>query len=151
MSKKDKKKQNKTRAEPTPTVAWLCGSDAYDILACPGYTNLAYNPEIIAGVDTIARLIGSMTIHLMRNTDAGDVRVVDGLSRKIDIEPNKNMTRSMLIQWIIRTLFLEGNGNAIVYPYFRRGYLDDLRPVHPGRCRCYTDGADRRCTLHRLR
>lgn len=144
MSKKDKRKQYKTRAEPTttptPTVAWLCGSDAYDILACPGYTNLAYNPEIISGVDTVARLIGSMTIHLMRNTETGDMRVVDGLSRKIDIEPNKNMTRSMLIQWIVRTLFLEGNGNAIIYPSFRRGYLDDLRPVPPSMTTLVPDG-----------
>ena len=141
MSKKDKKKRSKTRAEPkTPTMAWLCETDAYDILACSGYTNLAQNPEIVAGVDTIARLIGSMTIHLMRNTDNGDVRVVDGLSRKIDIEPNKNMTRSMLIQWIVRTLFLEGNGNAIVYPYSRRGYLDDLRPVPPSMTTLVPDG-----------
>lgn len=141
MSKKDKKKRSKTRAEPsTPTIVWLRETDAYDILACPGYTNLAYNPEIISGVDAIARLIGSMTIHLMRNTDNGDVRVVDGLSRKIDIEPNKNMTRSMLIQWIVRTLFLEGNGNAIVYPYIRRGYLEDLRPVPPSMTTLVPDG-----------
>ena len=141
MSKKDKKKRSKTRAEPKiPTMAWLCETDAYDILSCPGYTNLAYNPEIISGVDAIARLIGSMTIHLMRNTDNGDVRVVDGLSRKIDIEPNKNMTRSMLIQWIVRTLFLEGNGNAIVYPYIRRGYLEDLRPVPPSMTTLVPDG-----------
>lgn len=141
------KKKNKTRAEPTTstvtpttTVGWLCSVDAKDILSCPGYTNLAYNPEIISGVDTIARLIGSMTIHLMRNTDSGDVRVVDGLSRKIDIEPNKNMTRSMLIQWIVRTLFLEGDGNAIVYPYFHRGYLEDLRPVPPSMTTLVPDG-----------
>lgn len=141
MSKKDKKKRSKTRAEPsTPTMAWLCETDAYDILTCPGYTNLAYNPEIISGVDAIARLVGSMTIHLMRNTDNGDVRVVDGLSRKIDIEPNRNMTRSMLIQWIVRTLFLEGNGNAIVYPYIRRGYLEDLRPVPPSMTTLVPDG-----------
>lgn len=140
MSKKDKKKRSKTRAEPKTSIAWLCETDAYDILTCPGYTNLAYNPEIISGVDAIARLVGSMTIHLMRNTDNGDVRVVDGLSRKIDIEPNRNMTRSMLIQWIVRTLFLEGNGNAIVYPYSRRGYLDDLRPVPPSMTTLVPDG-----------
>ena len=148
MSKKKKKNQKiKTRAEPVKstvapatTIGWLCSQDAKDILCCPGYTNLAYNPEIIAGVDTIARLIGSMTIHLMRNTDSGDVRVLDGLSRKIDIEPNRNMTRAMLIQWIVRTLFLEGNGNAIVYPYFRRGYLDDLRPVPPSMTALVPDG-----------
>lgn len=120
-------KKRKTRAEPT--VAWLCSPDAYDVLTCQGYTSLAHNPEIISGVETIARLIGSMTIHLMQNSDGGDIRVVNGLSRKIDIEPNKNMTRTTFIQWIVRTLFLEGNGNAIVYPYTRRGLIQDLRPI----------------------
>ena len=129
MSKKDKKKRSKTRAEPA--VAWLCSPDAFDVLTCQGYTSLAHNPEIRAGVDTIARLIGSMTIHLMQNDDGGDIRVINELSRKVDIEPNKNMTRSGFVQWIVRTLFLEGNGNAIVYPYFRRGYLQDMRPVPP--------------------
>ena len=38
------------------------------------------------------------------------------------------MTRSIFIQWIVRTLYLEGNGNAVVLPVFRRGYLQDLRP-----------------------
>ena len=140
MSKKKNKTRNKTRAEPKTELGWLCSSDAYDILACPGYTNLAHNPEIIAGVDTIARLVGSMTIHLMRNTEDGDVRVIDGLSRKIDIEPNKNMTRSMFVQWIVRTLLLEGDGNAIVYPYIRRGYLNDLRPVPPYMVSLVADG-----------
>lgn len=120
-------KKQKTRAEPT--VAWLCSPDAYDVLTCQGYTSLSHNPEIISGVETIARLIGSMTIHLMQNSDGGDIRVVNGLSRKIDIEPNKNMTRTTFIQWIVRTLFLEGNGNAIVYPYTRRGLIQDLRPI----------------------
>lgn len=120
-------KKRKTRAEPT--VAWLCSPDAYDVLTCQGYTSLSHNPEIISGVETIARLIGSMTIHLMQNSDGGDIRVVNGLSRKIDIEPNKNMTRTTFIQWIVRTLFLEGNGNAIVYPYTRRGLIQDLRPI----------------------
>lgn len=140
MSKKGNKTKNKTRAEPKTAMGWLCSPDAYDILTCPGYTNLAHNPEIIAGVDTIARLVGSMTIHLMRNTEDGDVRVIDGLSRKIDIEPNKNMTRSMFIQWIVRTLFLEGDGNAIVYPYIRRGFLNDLRPVPPYMVSLMADG-----------
>lgn len=140
MSKKKNKTRNKTRAEPKTALGWLCSTDAYDILTCQGYTNLAHNPEIIAGVDTIARLIGSMTIHLMRNTENGDVRVIDGLSRKIDIEPNKNMTRSMFIQWIARTLLLEGDGNAIVYPYIRRGYLNDLRPVPPYMVSLMADG-----------
>lgn len=131
MGKKKNKTRSKTRAEPTKTISWLCSEEAYDMLTCQGYTRLTNSPEIIAGVDTIARLVGSMTIHLMRNSENGDVRVVDGLSRKIDIEPNRNMTRSMFIQWIVRTLFLEGDGNAIVYPQTKGGYLSDLRPIPP--------------------
>ena len=140
MSKKDKKKRTKTRAEPTKTVAWLCSENAFDILTCEGYTNLAYNPEIISGVETMARLVGSMTIHLMQNTANGDIRVVNELSRKIDIEPNRNMTRSMFIQWIVRALFLEGNGNAIVYPKLRRGFIQDLRPVPASMTTLVPDG-----------
>lgn len=129
MSKEKKKK--KTRAEPTQkrSVAWMCSQDAFDVLTCRGYTRLQDNPEIIAGVTKIAWLIGSMTIHLMRNTDDGDVRVRDELSRKIDINPSANMTRSTFIQWIIKTLYLNGAGNVIVWPKFRAGYLQDLRPV----------------------
>lgn len=125
-----KKKKMKTRAEPRGMTV-LCSPDAYDILCCNQYTRLSDNPEITAAVDQIARLMGSMTIYQMENTDEGDVRVLDGLSRKMDIEPNRNMTRSTFVQWIVRTLYLGGDGNAIVYPKFRRGYLSDLNPVPP--------------------
>ena len=129
MSKKKKQKM-KTRAEPTSrTMSWLCSQEAFDTLTCQGYTSLDHNPEIITGVNKIAKLIGAMTIHLMQNTDNGDIRVKNELSRKIDINPNTNMTRAAFIQWIVTTLFLYGDGNAVVYPQFRRGYLRDLKPV----------------------
>ena len=134
---KDKKK--KTRAEPKKmkkrerdVVSWLCSPEAYDTLTCEGYTSLTQNPEIISAVDRIAKLIGSMTLYLMENQEDGDVRVRNELSRKIDIEPCQNMTRSTFIQWIVRTMYLEGEGNAIVLPVFRRGYLEDLRPQPSG-------------------
>lgn len=132
MSKK-KRGRASARAEPAQqkrsAVSWLCSQDAFDTLTCQGYTSLSHNPEIITAVDRIAKLIASMTIHLMENTGDGDVRVKNELSRKVDIEPNHNMTRSAFIQWIVRTMMLEGEGNAVVWPKFRRGYLDDLRPV----------------------
>ena len=128
MSKKSKKQQ--TRA--SPLSAWLCDPGTYEALTCTGYTSLSHCPEIVAAVGTIAQLVGSMTIYLMQNTDAGDVRVKNELSRKMDIEPAKNMTRSTFVQWIVRTLYLEGNGNAVVWPRTWRGYLEDLRPVPPG-------------------
>lgn len=129
MSKKKKQKM-KTRAEPTSrTMSWLCSQEAFNTLTCQGYTSLDHNPEIITGVNKIAKLIGAMTIHLMQNTDNGDIRIKNELSRKIDINPNANMTRAAFIQWIVTTLFLYGDGNAVVYPQFRRGYLRDLKPV----------------------
>ena len=130
MNKRQAKKM-KARAEPVneKTVSWLCSQEAFDTLTCQGYTSLDHNPEIITGVGKIAKLIGSMTIYLMQNTDDGDVRVKNELSRKIDINPNANMTRSAFIQWIVSTLYLYGDGNAVVYPQFRRGLLRDLKPM----------------------
>lgn len=122
-------RRQKTRAEPGGAAVLLSDPGAWDALCCQGYTNLAHNPEIAAGVDTIAKLIASMTIHLMENTDSGDVRVRDELARKVDVEPCSTMTRSTFIQWLVRTLMLDGNGNCVVYPVTRRGYLRDLRPI----------------------
>lgn len=130
MNKRQRQKM-KVRAEPSQskTVSWLCSKEAFETLTCQGYTSLAHNPEIITGVGKIAKLIGSMTIHLMQNTDDGDIRVRNELSRKIDINPFSNMTRSLFIQWIVMTMYLYGDGNAVVYPQFRSGYLRDLKPI----------------------
>lgn len=141
MSKRKNRTKPKARAEPTQkrSVAFVMPGD-WDTLECMGYTTLAHNPEIVAAVDTIARLIGSMTIHLMENTEDGDVRIRDELSRKVDINPNSNMTRSNFIHWIVKSLFLDGNGNVIVWPDTRRGILRDLNPVPPSMVSFLPDG-----------
>lgn len=140
MSKKKRDRQQ-ARAEPQKrSVAWLCSSEAFDTLACQGYTSLAHNPEIAAGVDTIARLIGSMTIHLMENQPDGDVRIRNELSRKIDIDPNSYTTREQFIHWVVRTLYLEGNGNAVVWPNTRAGIIRDLNPIPPALASFIPDG-----------
>ena len=91
-------------------------------------------------MDTVAKLIGAMTIHLMENTAEGDIRIRNGLSRKIDIEPNQYMSRSNLMQWIVKALYLDGNGNAVVYPRTYQGLLEDLLPVDPARVAFLPDG-----------
>ena len=101
------------------------GSD----IICSGYTKLSDCPEIIAGVRTIADLISSMTIHLMSNTDNGDVRIVNELSRKVDINPSKNLTRKVWMDYIVMNLLLYGKGNSIVIPKTVDGILDDLIPI----------------------
>lgn len=141
MSKRKNRTKPKARAEPAQkrSIAFVMPGN-WDTLECMGYTSLAHNPEIVAAVDTIARLIGSMTIHLMENTEDGDVRIRDELSRKVDINPNSNMTRSNFIHWIVKSLFLDGNGNVIVWPDTRRGILRDLNPVPPSVVSFLPDG-----------
>ena len=140
MSKK-KRSRPQARAEPQKrSVAWLCSSEAFDTLTCQRYTSLSHNPEIAAGVDTIARLIGSMTIQLMENGEDGDIRVRNELSRKIDINPNSYATREQFIHWIVRTLYLEGNGNAVVWPNTRAGIIRDLDPIPPALAAFIPDG-----------
>lgn len=140
MSKKDKKKR-KARAEPQiRSSAFLCSTEAYEMLCSSGYTKLSHNPEIMAAVNKIAALVSSMTIHLMENTENGDVRIKNELSRKIDIYPNPYMTRKTFMSAIIRTLLLEGDGNAVVSPAYMMGYLDSLYPEPPSRISFVPDG-----------
>lgn len=140
MSKTVKKKK-KVRAEPEKKQAsFLCTLDAYETLCGQGYTRLSHNPEIMAAVNKIADLVSSMTIHLMCNTENGDVRIRNELSKKVDIYPNRFMTRKTFMSAIVRCLLLEGDGNAIVLPQYENGLLADLVPVKPGAASLIPDG-----------
>ena len=110
-------------------VLYFTDAAHFDTLECQGYTTLAHSPEVSTAVNTISRLIGAMTVQLLQNTADGDVRVKNAISRVVDIEPNRFMTRSNLMQWIVRTLYLEGRGNAVVLPRTERGQLQELRPI----------------------
>lgn len=133
MSKKNKNKnitQQRNTGTPNPIAVWLTDGDS---LACTGYTSLADNPEIMTACHKIAELIGSLTIHLMANTEKGDQRIINELSRKIDIEPEMHMTRSTWIQAIVMNLLLYGKGNSIVVPHTYNGFLQNLEPIGAGR------------------
>lgn len=104
-----------------------------DVFCIPGYTSLDHCPEVMTAVSRIAELVGSMTIHLMSNTENGDIRIVNELSRTIDINPMPNMTRATWMQAIVQTLLLHGKGNAIVVPHTSKGYLGSLEPIAASR------------------
>lgn len=141
MGKNRKRSRPQARAEPTQkrSVVMVNGA-GWEEITCLGYTSLDRNPEIVAAVDTIARLIGSMTIYLMENAEDGDIRIRDELAKKVDVNPNSYMTRSNFIQWIVKNLFLDGRGNVVVWPDTRRGILRDLVPIPPALVSFIPDG-----------
>jgi len=140
MSRKRKNRGNQIRDANKQSAAWLLTDAAYDTLCVSGYTRLSENPEVLMAVNKLAGLISSMTIHLMSNSQDGDIRIKNALSRKLDIEPNRYMTRMTLMSWIVRTLLLYGDGNAVVLPRTSGGYLEDLTPIPPAQVSFTSDG-----------
>ena len=129
MSKKRRKNVRNDNNTASPAqIAWFVGDQDSDI-CIDGYTSLDKNPEIMTACRTIAELIGSITIHLMANTEGGDVRVINELSRAIDIDPMPTMTRSHWMESIVMNLLLYGEGNSIVWPHTWDGLLRSLEPI----------------------
>lgn len=124
-----KKTKNREPTGKRNTVVITASSVFNEMISSSGYTSLDKMPEIVACARKIAELIGSATIHLMSNTKNGDERIVNELSRLIDINPSPNMTRSTWMEWIVTTMLLTGRGNAIVQPHTKDGYLERLEPI----------------------
>lgn len=140
-------KHKKRRAAPAQRRSaagsvglWLSSED----ICCPGYTRLSDCPEIHTACMRIAELIGSMTIHLMENTEQGDRRIVNELSRMIDITPNRNMNRAAWMTAVVMNLLLYGKGNSIVVPHTYGGALQSLEPIAADRVSLLPLGNSRR-------
>lgn len=98
-------------------------------LECAGYTSLDQDPTILTACHVIATLVGLVSWHIMENTESGDRRIVNELSRKIDIDPNSYVTRADFYESIAMNMLLYGDGNAVVRPHTENGYLRDLEVV----------------------
>ena len=142
MSKSRKKKKQRAADmnQQSSGVAFFLSDMANYDLMCTGYTTLDKNPEVYTACKTIARLISSMTIRLMSNTENGDVRIENELSRKIDINPNQFMTRRTFIEYVTMNMLLYGHGNSVVRAHTHEGLLTDLEPIQPSRVAFIPDG-----------
>ena len=146
MSKRHVK--NKTKARDAPqqkraAVGYVVSSggtwSGWEELLCTGYKPLSACPEVQTAIGVYADLIANMTIQLLQNTAIGDVRIHDGLSRKLDIEPHRHMTHQTFVSHIVRVMMLHGN-QVTVPVYSRDGYLEDLEPLPPGAVSFATEG-----------
>ena len=118
MKLTDKIKKLFIRQRDAPRAVGIVTQTDWDLLFAGGYVPLYSCPEVAMCVDAIADLVSNMTLRLMRNTDTGDVRVVNGLSRAIDIMPNAYQNRKAFVYNIVSTLLTVGNGNCVVVPRF---------------------------------
>ena len=130
-------------------VVALTMPEAWRILCCDGYRPIMKCPEVQMCINVYADLISSMTLRLMRNTDRGDTRVKNELSRLLDIEPNKYMTHMTFFQTVVRALMEEGN--QVTYPTYHDGYLQSLRPLEPSQVAINAAGLDEYVITYRGR
>lgn len=136
MSRKTKRTASQTRDAPAQQKrsVMVCNRDIWTVLCGEGYKPLLSCPEVQMCINVYADAIANMTIHLMQNTDKGDRRIKDQLSRRLDIAPNRYMTHQTYMSYIVRVLMGKGDGNMVVVPtYNADGLLEELLPVPPSR------------------
>ena len=141
------RRQKAATAEKRCAAICLTDTPGWNDLCRAQYRPLDRCPEIVTACARIADLIATMTIYLMSNTERGDVRIVNELSRKVDIEPTSYMTRRTWMTGIVMNMLLYGRGNAVVVPHTDGGLLGDLEPIAAERVGFLPDGRSYKITI----
>ncbi len=94
-----------------------------------GYVRLSEVPEVQTALNRVADLLSTMTIHLMQNTVQGDARIVNELSRKLDIAPNRYLTRKSWMFNIVRNMLVYGSAYQMISIDAATGNIEDFIPV----------------------
>lgn len=137
-SKRFSKRRSRDKPGREKRSGVLCTPDVWTILCGDGYKPVTSCPEVQMCAGVYADLISCMTIHLMQNTDQGDVRIKNELAKKLDISPNKDMTRSTFMSLLVSTLIL--HGNQVTIPRYNGELLEELQPVKPSMVSFRQDG-----------
>ena len=140
MGKKRGGKKILPQMQKRCSAVWLTDAAGWNELCNTQFRPLDKCPEIVTACSRIADLIATMTIYLMSNTDHGDERIINELSRKVDIEPTSYMTRHTWMTGIVMNMLLYGRGNAVVIPHTQDGLLGDLEPITADRVSFMQDG-----------
>lgn len=82
----------------------------------PDYKPLTRDETVLRCCNVIADRVSDMTIMLMKNGANGDTRIKDGLAKKVDVNPNKFLTRKNFVKRIILDMMLYGS--AVVVPHY---------------------------------
>lgn len=138
-----KRRFNSRDSTSLSQIALINADEWREVLDTDKYVSLSKQPEIVAAANKIANMVATQTIYLMSNTDDGDVRIKNGLSRKIDIDPNPYLTRYAWMAGIVRALLLDGDGNAALkVKYTADGLIDGIYLLDPEQV-TYEDSIDR--------
>lgn len=139
MSKKRRNRNSRDApAQTRQQGVMLCSPEAWQIFCNDSYKPITSCPEVQICIGLYADAIASMTIMQMENTDKGDIRIRDGLSRKLDIEPSRYMTHQTWMSNIVRVML--STGNQITLPHYKGDLLEDLEPIAPSRVTLLPDG-----------
>lgn len=117
------KQKRQTSTTYDPVAVWFASTNN-EMLLPAGFMPVVKNEEVRKCIHKIADAVSNMTLMLMQNDDAGDIRLKNAMSKKIDIYPNHHMVRKNFIYRIVTDMI--STGNAVCLPVVKGGLLDNI-------------------------